>query len=277
MFGKIWYHQLIRKYVICVGTIFSDISIIRTVTVDPTTDTTQLIKVPITYAPKEKMMVRIMQDPDIDRPSATTTLPTISFEMGKITYDPSRKMNSMGKIQLPASGATAGTIGTPVPYNINFKVYVYVKNTEDGTKIIEQILPCFGPTHTISAALVPEMGINMDIPITLDAVDYEDTYTGDFKTRRAIIWTLSLTLKGYFFGPVKHQTVIKFAQTNMYTATGFDSLCAAVGNVSADEVYTIQPGLTYSGQPTSNLALSIPYQQINANDDFGYIESTYNP
>jgi hypothetical protein len=279
MFGKVWYHQLVRKYVICVGTLFNDISIIRTETYDPSTPTTQLLKVPITYAPKEKMMVRIIQDPNIDRPSATTTLPTISFEMGKISYDPSRKLNSMNKIQLPASGATSGTLGAPVPYNIDFKVYIYVKNTEDGTKILEQILPYFTPAFTVTATLIPEFNVTMDIPITLDSVDYEDTYTGDFQNRRAIIWTLSLTLKGYFFGPTKTQSVIKFAQTNMYTSQGFDgdSLCASVGLVKADEVYTIQPGQMANGYPTSNIALTIPYQQINANSDFGYIENTYNP
>jgi hypothetical protein len=118
----------------------------------------------------------------------------------------------------------------------------------------------------------------MDIPITLDSVDYEDSYSGDFKVRRAIIWTLSLTLKGYFFGPVKSQGVIKFTNTNFFIPDGeeFECLGDAIGKIEIDEKLTIQPGLTVDGNPTTNVALSIPYQQINANDNFAYITTIIN-
>lgn len=278
MFGNVWYHQLIRKYVVLVGTIFNDISIIRTLTTDPKSDTTQLLKVPITYSPKEKMLSRVFQDPDINRPSATITLPIISFEMGKITYDATRKLNTMNKISAVSSDGNKVSGYTPVPYNIDFKVYIYAKNTEDGTKILEQILPYFSPTFTITATLIPELNITTDIPITLDNVDYEDAYTGDFKVRRAIIWTLSLTLKGYFYGPTKSQGVIKFTNTNFFIPSGGDFECLgdAVGKVPVAEKLTIQPGLTVDGKPTSNIALTIPYMEINANDDFGYITTIIN-
>lgn len=279
MFGNIWYHQLIRKYVVLVGNLFNDISIMRTVTYDPKTNTTQLIKVPITYSPKEKMLSRVFQDPDIDRPSATITLPIISFEMGKITYDATRKLNSTNKISSIAADGSKVTGFAPVPYNIDFKVYIYVKNTEDGTKILEQILPYFSPVFTVTANLIPELNVTTDIPITLDGVDYEDTYTGDFKIRRAIIWTLSLTLKGYFYGPTRSQSVIKFTTTNFLIPDGsgdYDCLADTVGKIPVSEKLTIQPGLTFDRKPTSNAALSIPYKEINAEDDFGYIETITN-
>ena len=88
MFGQTFYFQTIRKYVTLIGTLFDDISIIRT---DNNNNMTALIKVPITYAPQEKMLARIEQDSNIDRPSATVTMPVMSFEMTSMRYDPSRK------------------------------------------------------------------------------------------------------------------------------------------------------------------------------------------
>ena len=85
MFGKPFYFSLIRKYVILMGTLLNNIRITRT---DANGNTIDLLKVPITYAPKDKMLARIIQDPALDRPTATATLPMISFEMGDILFRP---------------------------------------------------------------------------------------------------------------------------------------------------------------------------------------------
>ena len=45
------------------------------------------------------------------------------------------------------------------------------------------------------------LNIKRDIPIILNSVNYEDTYSGDFTTRRAVIYTLNFTAKTYLFGP----------------------------------------------------------------------------
>ena len=52
MFGKPFYFSLIRKYVILMGTLLNDIRITRT---DKDGNVTALLKVPITYAAKDKM------------------------------------------------------------------------------------------------------------------------------------------------------------------------------------------------------------------------------
>jgi len=162
----------------------------------------------------------------------------------------------------------------PVPYNIEFKVSIYVKNTEDGTKIIEQILPFFTPDWTTTVKLIPEMEIVLDIPVILNDIKYEDKYDGDFKERRAIIWTLDLLLKGTLYGPVKKGGVIKFVEANFLIPANVDS--TAVGNTPVSEYITIQPGLTANGTPTSNASLSIPYEEILATDDYGFITEITN-
>jgi T4-like virus Myoviridae tail sheath stabiliser len=270
LFGQNFYFSLIRKYVILVGTLVNDIVIIKT---DKSGNQTGIIKVPVTYAPKDKMLARVLQDPDISRQTATPTLPLISFEMGQIRYDGTRKLNTVGKISIKKDSNTFKYQYNPVPYNFEFKVYIYVKNTEDGTKIIEQILPYFTPDWTTTVKLIPEVEEIKDIPVILNDVKYEDTYDKDFKERRAIIWTLDLTLKGYLYGPVKSSGIIKFVKTNFYIPNVPDGqLQNAVGNTSISEKISIQPGLTVNGTPTSNISLTIPYQEIEVSDDYGFID-----
>ena len=73
---------------------------------------------------------------------------------------------------------------TPVPYNIDLQLYLFTATAEDGLQIIEQILPYFQPDYTVTINAIPEMGIKRDVPITLNSVNYEDTYDGAFTTRR---------------------------------------------------------------------------------------------
>lgn len=272
MFGQTFYFQTIRKYVTLIGTLFDDISIIRT---DSNNNMTALIKVPITYAPKEKMLARIEQDSNIDRPSATVTMPVMSFEMTSMRYDPARKLHTVGKI---AHGNTsAGSLKyqyNPVPYNIDFNLYIMVKNAEDGTKIVEQILPYFTPDFTVSLHLIPEMGVTMEVPVIMTSISQQDTYDGAFTQRQSLIWTLTFTVKGYIYGPVKTNPVIKYANTVFYTPSVEDGmLSTAVGNTAAVAWIQSQPGLTANGLPTSNAAASIPVSSILATDDYGFINT----
>lgn len=281
MFSTPFYFSLLRKYVILVGTLFNNIRITRT---DSSGNQTALLRVPITYAPKDKMLARVIQDTAIDRQTATIPLPAISFEMGKMTYDGTRKLNTIGKVSVKnATDANKFSYQyNPVPYNIEFKVYIYAKNAEDGTKIIEQILPYFTPDWTTTVNLIPEVEVTMDIPVLLNNISYNDNYDGDFKERRAIIWTLDLVLKGYLYGPVKKSGIIKFVSTNFYAPNVADGkLSTAVGNSAIIEKVTVQPGLTangeainYYGQSNANLG-TIPYAEIEINDDFGYITQIY--
>ena len=282
MFGSPFYFSLIRKYVILTGTLFNNIRITRT---NKNNEVTTLLKVPITYAPKDKMLARVLQDPNIDRPTAVAPLPFMSFEMGKMRYDGDRKLPTTGRssVKNPTSVNRLKYQYNPVPYDIDFKVYIYAKNADDGTKIIEQILPYFTPDWTTTVNLIPEMEITMDIPIILNNIGYSDNYDGSFKERRAIIWELDLTLKGYLYGPVKSGGIIKFVNVNFYIPDVPDGkLVDAVGNTVIAEKITVQPGLAangatinYYGQPNTSLG-TIPYNEIDIDDDYGFITMIYN-
>ena len=221
MLGDYFYHESLRKIIIAFGTIFNNIHIHRK---DSNGNVVQSLKVPLAYSPKEKFIARLDQQPDLvqDRRVAVT-LPRMGFEISGLSYDPSRKLNRMGQVKKVRSTATDGKVMNkqfnPVPYNISMNLYSFTSSAEGGLQIVEQILPFFQPDYTVTIRAIPTMNIVRDVPIVLNSVNYEDTYSGNFETRRAVIYTLNFTAKTYLYGPVSQQRVIKETQTDMYTDT----------------------------------------------------------
>ena len=104
----------------------------------------------------------------------------------------------------------------PVPYNMDIELFAMAKNSDDALQIVEQILPYFQPDYTLTINDMSDMGIKRDVPIILNSVGYEDSYAGDFLSRRAIIYTLSFTTKFYLYGPVTSSKIIKTVQVDQY-------------------------------------------------------------
>ena len=200
-----YYPRIIRKMVVGFGNLFNDITLVRY-----NADNTEAERfvVPIAYAPKELYVARLEGDANLDK-KVQMTLPRMSFEMNGLTYDATRKQNTNVK---NFANTTAGVLAqyNPVPYNFDFNLYVYVRNIEDGTQIIEHILPFFTPDYTIKINLIPEMGIVKEIPVVLNSSSYDITYEGprDSDTR-TIIWTLNFTVKGFIFGASSSAGLIK--------------------------------------------------------------------
>jgi hypothetical protein len=269
MFGSTFHHNTLRKYVVLFGTVFNNIYVTRQNAIG---ETIQTLKVPLSYGPKEKYLARLDGNPDLNNKVAIT-VPRIAFEMTSFQYDADRKLNSLNrKIKDNKSQYQ------PVPYNITFQMSIIVKNAEDGTKIVEQILPYFTPEWTASVHLVPNMEDDpWDIPIILNGISTEDTYEGNFETRRAIIWTLDFTIKGYLFGPTKNigsgngtnGGIIKYIDVNFRPTANVASANAI--NTAIAETVHVYPGLTANGEPTSNATISINWNLINADDNYGFI------
>ncbi len=217
MFGTHFYNEGLRKLTIAFGQIFNNIVIQNT---SSTGAVTKRFKVPLAYAPKEKFLVRLEQQANLqeDREVAVT-LPRLGFEITGLSYDASRKINKMQKtIRVKSDGPDGKVLNfnrAPVPYNINFSLYSFTATAENGLQIIEQILPFFQPEYTVTMNVVPELDIKRDIPIVLNAVNYEDTYNGEFTQRRAVIYTLNFTAKTYLYGPMSNQGVIKTVQADL--------------------------------------------------------------
>lgn len=139
--GNVYYHGSIRKAIVAFGRLFSDVYIDRKQGDSVNGDTIQRLQVPLSYAPKEKWLVRLDSQSDLENNVTAITLPRMSFEIMGYSYDSSRKLNRMQQIQSDASASTKPTVYTPVPYNLDLSLYVLTKTQEDGMQIIEQILP----------------------------------------------------------------------------------------------------------------------------------------
>jgi len=261
MFGATHFeHSLIKKMLIVFGYMFNDITITRK---DSSNNLLANIKVPIQYAKKEKMLARLASDPELNRNYAAI-LPKMSFEILNIAPDRSRKLQTVvRKVVKDTDLNKLKYQYNPVPYNITFALYVYVKNPEDGTKIIEQILPFFTPDWTASVEMIEEMNEYRDIPYILDSVVPLDLYSEDLTQRQVFMWQLNFTCKTYLYGPVKLKPVIKFSEITW----GVDQ-----SNTSF-EIESGQVTLTANGEPTSNVTLSIDANNIAIDDDWGYGET----
>lgn len=215
-----FYHQLTRKAVVLFGRLFDDISIIRKN--DQTGAEVNRFRVPIVYAPKEKMVTRILSDPDLLR-QLGAILPRMSFEITGITYDPQRKQNSLLK---SAKSNTVNHVSSSymgVPYDITFSLNVYARNIDDGTQIVEQILPFFNPDFTVTTNMIPDLGALKDTPIILNNVTNNIEYEGDYDSVRYVYWTLNFTMKTYYYGPISYPKIIRTVYANIYNDPSLQS------------------------------------------------------
>lgn len=90
-----------------------------------------------------------------------------------------------------------------------------------------------------------------------------------------MVWTLSFTMTGYLFGPIRRHPLIKFANVSFYDATRFDNIGDAVGNTVAIDRVTVQPGQDANGNPTRSSALTVSYQDIEADEPWDYVVTVY--
>ena len=95
MFGTHFYNEGLRKLTIAFGQLFNNIVLQNT---SSTGAVTKRIRVPLAYAPKEKFLVRLEQQANLqDDRAVSITLPRLGFEITGLSYDPTRKLNKMNK------------------------------------------------------------------------------------------------------------------------------------------------------------------------------------
>ena len=79
MFGTNFYHQKVRTCVANFGKLFNNIYVVR-----PSSQ----LKVPLSYAPKQKYLERIRENPDLNNNSQVAIkLPRMSFEITSLHGD----------------------------------------------------------------------------------------------------------------------------------------------------------------------------------------------
>lgn len=258
-----FYHQILRKTIVSFGTLFNNINIQQT---DEQGNVTSIRKVPLAYGPTQKFLARLEQSPDLNKP-VQITLPRMSFEFTGLNYDASRKLAPTQSFTtvLKSDNTDIRRAYMPVPYNMEFELSVMTQLNDDMLQIVEQILPYFQPSYTLSVDLVETIGEKRDIPLTLENIAMQDDYEGDFSTRRVLIYTLRFTAKTYLFGPISGPETSKDIIKKV--SIGY----ASDGSPNKREiVYSTEPVATknYTGEITTNLSedLTTSDTVISVND-----------
>ena len=216
---RYFYHGCMRKLVVAFGSLFDEIYISRL-----NSDGSELkrIKVPISYGPKEKFFRKINElDQNGSRDAVESILPRLGFEITSMTYDTTRKMNSLNKTYLTRTETDQSTSYSysEVPYNIEFSLNVMSRNIDDGYQIVEQILPYFTPDFTIALNFT-DIDKKIDVPIVLTSITSTEDYEGDLNERRIVTHTLTFTAKSYIFGPILSSNIIKEVILTFHDLTG---------------------------------------------------------
>ena len=210
--NQYFFHGMIRKYVVSFGNIFNNVHVVRY-----NQDGTERFreKVNMTYGPKEKWLYRTEQNPETKEHFAIK-LPRISFELREMRYDATRKTPSTNKLRHTdeVSGQRKFQFNA-VPYEFVFDVYFGGKNSDECLQMVEQILPFFTPDHTLTITAIPELNHKLDIPITLNSINIDDTWDSAFEERRHIIWSMSFSLRGFLYPPTRDSKIILQAEWNI--------------------------------------------------------------
>lgn len=206
-----FYNKSLRKLVVGFGTLFNDIYVEHT---NPDSANEPLkIRVPITYAPQEKFIRRLLEPSSIaDGTRIETQLPKLSYIMNTIKPDPSRRRNktmpiSSGTLVNQECSSTTDQILEIVPVNVSFSLFIYTRHIDDTLQIAEQIIPYFNPDHIIEMDL-NDAQENIRIPILMLDNNITEKYDGDLTSRRINISSFTFLAKSYIYGPVRTVTQI---------------------------------------------------------------------
>lgn len=188
-----YYNKTIKKTVALFGTVFNDIKIVR----QAENGGVGTVRVPLTYAPIERYLSRINAKGPND--AISIKLPRMSFEIINMVIDNETKLNRMNRTVQQGDDGENFKVWQAVPYILTFSLSVISRGHDEAMQVVEQILPYFNPTYTITAKGMEGPDSKTDIPISLTGVNKEDTYEGDYEnSRRTVIYTLDFDVRVKF-------------------------------------------------------------------------------
>jgi len=263
MLGTYYYHEIIRKTIIAFGTLFNNMIVKHQ---DANGTIVDEKRVPLAYGPAAKFIARLDQQPDLNKMVAIT-LPRMSFEMTSIAYDSTRKAGITQTFKAVGNDDKLKRVFLPVPYNIGFELSLLTKLNDDALQVVEQILPYFQPSFSVTIDLISSIGEKRDVPITLQNVTFQDDYEGDFSTRRALIYTFQFVAKTYLYGPITEnpEGLIKKVIVDQYASV--DTV-----NAKREMRYTVTPTATKDYNSDGKID-SADHDLIVPGDDFGFSEN----
>lgn len=214
-------HEHLKTYTTSFGVLFSNIYVDRK---DASGQQVQLMRVPISYAQKDKIYQRLKMAPDANSMAGhvQATFPRIAFERVGLQYNDARKLPTTRMVTLTGNTAFTGNrVFVPVPYDLNFALYAFATSYNDADQILEQILPYFTPSYTLAIKTLPNERA-IDTPIFLKGVTFEDTNdeVALNETKLRITITCNFTMQGWLFGPISNKALIRTVQVDTHLFDG---------------------------------------------------------
>tara|TARA_B110000908_G_scaffold148707_1_gene181412 strand:- start:895 stop:1638 length:744 start_codon:yes stop_codon:yes gene_type:complete len=240
MFENHFYNESTRRMVSVFGSIFNDMEVVKK---DGNGKILQLIKVPLGYAPRSKVLARLHEQ--TSDPKIALKLPRMSFEISSMEYDSNARVSKHKNYTKTIVGDSLqlNKLGAPAVYKVGFELNILASTQDEGLQMLEQILPMFQPEYTVTIKDIPSMDITTDTPIVLESVTLNDDYEGDLVTRRAIIYTLSFSTRIRYYralGKAKQilHTEVDFSENVDPTTHKFETL-SVDGTTAAPYTETI--------------------------------------
>jgi len=206
MFANHFYNESTRRMVSVFGSIFNDMEVVKK---DAAGKILQKIKVPLGYAPRNKVLARLNEQ--TSDPKIALKLPRMSFEISSMTYDAQARVSKHKNYTKAIVGDSLqlNKLGSPAVYKVGFELNILAATQDEGLQILEQILPMFQPEYTVTVKDIPAMDLTTDTPIILESVTLNDDYEGDLVTRRAIVYTLQFSTRiRYYRGIGKGKQIL---------------------------------------------------------------------
>lgn len=210
-----FYHKTIRRLVVMFATLFNGYKIDKG---DGT-----FINVPLAWSSKQKWFLKIKQDLD-EKNLQSITLPRMGFVISSIGYDFARKVSSLNKVSAkhPDSNMLY-RIHEPVPYNIDFDLFIVTRTVDEGLQLLEQIIPFFTPSFNVTIKELDTINVTRDIPIKLNSVTPDLKTEGSFDGDDVKFWDLSFTMEANIYKNIESQGIIKKVIVDAYPSSDVDS------------------------------------------------------
>jgi hypothetical protein len=161
--------------------------------------------VPVTLAPKEKIVSELIADPSTPDKTPPNFLPRISITWNGISRNIERQRGQLEKRRItvdytdPESPQAIMDMQT-IPYDINFELTIWTKYMSDMAQILENILPFFNPEAPVS---LYERGVGSErqVKVTLESVQPNFVVELSDPDRRVLQCNLGFKMECNFYKP----------------------------------------------------------------------------
>ncbi|WCZ66393.1 proximal tail sheath stabilization protein [Yersinia phage MHG19] len=209
MFGH-WYNSSLRRYIVLMGDLFSHVQVARR----RSDEGIQYIKVPISYASKEKFMAALNKNNAIQSTEniakIETILPRMNLHMVDLMYNAQYKTSIQNRTTArnPKSAEPDRMVSqySPTPVKMMFELGIYTRHQDDMYQIVEQIMPYFQPhfNTTITEMYDNDITFERDVRIVFQSISPDEQIEGDNITRRRLEWSIIFEVNGWIYPPVSN-------------------------------------------------------------------------